>query len=69
MSTCPRCGDAIESENDVKYVGVKDGSVLFEDEMEYEEIGPLCPYCRYDLEEWLRGETFEEIEIRLSVQK
>lgn len=45
-----------------------EGSVLFSDEKEYEEMGTLCYGCRWELEDWLNGDTFEDVDITVTVR-
>lgn len=66
---CPRCDNTIENENDVFHVGIKDGSVLFEDEQEYDKQASICRPCKFKLEEWLRGRGFEKVDITVTVRK
>jgi hypothetical protein len=66
---CPRCGETIESENDAFHVGLKEGSVLFSDEKEYDKKASICYGCRWELEDWLGGEDFEDVDITVTVRK
>lgn len=67
--TCSRCGDAISSESDKEYIGCKEGSALFQDEKEYEQLAMICTNCRFELEEWLGGKNFEDVKITFTVKK